>query len=145
MPEFSKFIKFAEAVIRENWWQRIRDFSFLIGEGAFDLVVNLIIMIMVERALGAAGLGVFAYLLSILIFAGFISEFGISRYLGVLKPLLVHGPRPQPIVPVQHRVQLRIDFDFFHAFRIEQSFAEMNHGNHGAVVQKPRRQPVKVL
>ncbi|MCP4298684.1 MAG: oligosaccharide flippase family protein [Proteobacteria bacterium] len=36
---------------------------------------------MVERSLGEAGLGVFVYLLSILMFAGFISEYGISRYL----------------------------------------------------------------
>jgi len=51
----------------------------LIGEGALDLVVNLIVMIMVERSLGEVGLGVFAYLLSILMFAGFISEFGIPK------------------------------------------------------------------
>ena len=77
-PSLNKFRKFVD---RDNWLQRVRNFSFLIGEGALDLVVNLIVMIMVERSLGEVGLGVFAYLLSISMFAGFISEFGISRYL----------------------------------------------------------------
>ena len=81
MREFSKFINFKEATSGENWRERIRNYSFLIGEGAIDLAVNLILMIMVERALGVSGLGIFSYLLSILIFAGFVSDFGIARYL----------------------------------------------------------------
>ncbi len=71
IPGLSKFKTF---VVRDNWLQRVRNFSFLIGEGALDLGVNLIVMIMVERFLGEAGLGVFAYLLSILMFAGFIQD-----------------------------------------------------------------------
>ena len=56
IPSLNKFRKFVD---RDNWLQRVRNFSFLIGEGALDLVVNLIVMIMVERSLGVAGLGVF--------------------------------------------------------------------------------------
>lgn len=78
IPSLNKFRKFVDFDI---WLQRVRNFSFLIGEGALDLVVNLIVMIMVERSLGETGLGVFVYLLSILVFAGFISDFGISRCL----------------------------------------------------------------
>ena len=75
-PSLNKFRKFVD---RDNWLPRVRNFSFLIGEGALDLLVNLIVMIMVERSLGEVGLGVFAYLLSILMFAGFISKFGIPK------------------------------------------------------------------
>jgi O-antigen/teichoic acid export membrane protein len=61
--------------------KKAKNFSLLIGEGALDLGVNLIVMILVERSLGEAGLGIFAYLLSLLLLAGFLSEVGISRYL----------------------------------------------------------------
>ena len=81
MLDFFKLQKKLSAVAGEKLPKKIRDFSFLIGEGAVDLTVNLILMIMVERALGLSGLGVFSYLLSILIFAGFVSDFGVASYL----------------------------------------------------------------
>ncbi len=62
-------------------FQKIRNYTLLIGEGAFDLGVNLMMMIMVERSLGVAGLGIFSYLLSLFVLAGFLSEFGISSHL----------------------------------------------------------------
>jgi O-antigen/teichoic acid export membrane protein len=61
--------------------QKIRSCTILVGEGAFDLGVNLIVMVMVERSLGVAGLGIFSYLISLMVFAGFFSELGISGYL----------------------------------------------------------------
>lgn len=64
-----------------DWLQRIRNFSLLTGESAVDLGVNLIVMIMIERSLGGEGLGIFAFMLSILVFVGFASDFGLSRYL----------------------------------------------------------------
>jgi O-antigen/teichoic acid export membrane protein len=62
-------------------FQKIRHYTLLIGEGAFDLGVTLIVMILVQRSLGVGGLGIFSYLISLLMFAGFLSEFGISSYL----------------------------------------------------------------
>jgi O-antigen/teichoic acid export membrane protein len=64
-----------------SWLRKAGTFSLLTGEGALDLGVNLIVMVMVERSLGEAGLGIFAYLLSIYVLVGFVSEFGICRYL----------------------------------------------------------------
>jgi O-antigen/teichoic acid export membrane protein len=61
--------------------KRIREFSLTIDQRAFELVVNLIAMIIVERACGQGGLGVFSYLLSLYFIAGYISEFGVPDYL----------------------------------------------------------------
>ena len=81
MFDISKFIKLKDTLPQGNWLDRIRDYSFLIGESAVDLGINLVIMIMVERSLGTAGLGIFSFLLSIIIFAGFLSDFGLSSFL----------------------------------------------------------------
>lgn len=52
-----------------------------VGQGAVDLVVNLIAMIMVERSLDHAGLGIFSFILSIYFTIGYLAEFGIPGYL----------------------------------------------------------------
>ena len=78
MPDFAK-IKLV--IFKDKWFEKLKDYFSLIGEGALDLGVTLIVMIMVERFRGEAGLGTFTYLLSILVFAGMFSEFGISRHL----------------------------------------------------------------
>lgn len=59
---------------------KIRDFSYSVSEGAFGLVINLLVMILVERHLGERGLGIFSYLLSLYFIIGFISDFGISKF-----------------------------------------------------------------
>jgi len=74
----SKFLAFFSDT---KWIKKVRNFSLLTGESAFDLGVNLIVLIMVERSLGESGLGAFAYLLSVFVFAGVASEAGICRYL----------------------------------------------------------------
>lgn len=75
-------IKKLRALLSENnWLQHASSGFFLIGEGALELAVNLVLMIMVARYQGTAGLGVFTFLLSVFVFAGCISDFGISRYL----------------------------------------------------------------
>ncbi len=52
-----------------------------IGQGAFDLAVSLLALIIVERSCGQLGLGIFSYLLSIYFIVGYISEFGVPDYL----------------------------------------------------------------
>lgn len=48
-----------------------------------DLITYLAVMILVQRAYGPAGLGVFAYLTSLLLISAFLSEFGIPRFVEV--------------------------------------------------------------
>ncbi len=53
----------------------------MIGEGSLDLLISIIISILVVRVQGDSALGIFSYFLSFYLFAGFISEFGITKYL----------------------------------------------------------------
>ncbi len=66
---------------RDTVEQKIRELLTTIGEGTLGLGVNLIVLIMVERVWGEAGLGVFSYLLSLYYASGFLSEFGLPNYL----------------------------------------------------------------
>ncbi len=61
--------------------EKISNISTLMGERALDLGVNLIVLIMVERSIGESGLGIFSFLLSVMVFAGFLSDFGIAGFL----------------------------------------------------------------
>ena len=81
MYDISKLILIKDTLLQKRWRKRIRDYSFLIGESAADFGLNLVIMIIIERTIGPSGLGIFAYLLSVLVFADFLSDFGISEYL----------------------------------------------------------------
>ncbi len=67
--------------MQDYFLKQIKKYFMMISEGALDLCVNLIVMIMVARAGGDSALGIFSYLLSIYIFSGFFSEFGISKHL----------------------------------------------------------------
>ena len=60
--------------------KRVREFSLTIGENTLELIANLFAMVLVERAHGQEGLGVYSYLLSLFIIAGYLSEFGVPRY-----------------------------------------------------------------
>lgn len=53
----------------------------MIGEGSLDLFISIIISILVVRIQGDSALGIFSYFLSFYLFAGFISEFGITKFL----------------------------------------------------------------
>ena len=57
-----------------------REFSFTIGEGALELVVNLFAMILVERRYAQQGLGIYSYLLALFLIGGHLVEFGLCRY-----------------------------------------------------------------
>ncbi|MBN1380105.1 MAG: polysaccharide biosynthesis C-terminal domain-containing protein [Deltaproteobacteria bacterium] len=61
-------------------FSKIGTYLLTVGEGAVDLVVTLITLIMVERFLGQQGLGIFSYLLSTFFIVGYLAEMGISRF-----------------------------------------------------------------
>jgi O-antigen/teichoic acid export membrane protein len=63
-----------------DFTDRIKTYFLTVGEGAVELIINLVIMVMVERAYDQQGLGVYAYLLSLYFISGHLSEFGIPRY-----------------------------------------------------------------
>jgi hypothetical protein len=51
-----------------------------IGESVIDLLVSLMVMIFIARIYGQRGLGIFSYLLSLLLVTGYLSELGIPKY-----------------------------------------------------------------
>ena len=60
--------------------KKLRDYFLTIGESTIELTTALVVMVMVERFYDQHGLGVYAYLLSLLFIASYISEFGIPRF-----------------------------------------------------------------
>ncbi len=81
MVEFPDVAAHISRLFGDGWLKRVKNHSLLISEGTFELGISLMIMIMVERSLGEAGLGVFSYFYSFLVFTSFISDFGIARSL----------------------------------------------------------------
>ncbi len=52
-----------------------------VGEEALELLITLWILIMVERAYGQQGVGIYAYLIALLYMARYIADFGVARHL----------------------------------------------------------------
>ena len=52
-----------------------------VGEEALELLITLWILIMVERAYGQQGVGIYAYLMALLYMARYIADFGVARHL----------------------------------------------------------------
>ena len=61
--------------------KKLRDYCLTVGEGTVELTINLVVMVLVERFYDQQGLGVYAYLLSLLFIISYISEFGIPRFI----------------------------------------------------------------
>jgi len=53
----------------------------VIGEEALELIMSLWILIMVERAFGQQGVGVYSYLMALLYITRYIADFGVARHL----------------------------------------------------------------
>jgi O-antigen/teichoic acid export membrane protein len=75
MVDLQKFTSDGPQVVK-----KLRDYFFSIGESTIELTITLVVMVLVERFYDQHGLGVYAYLLSLLFIAGYISEFGIPRF-----------------------------------------------------------------
>jgi len=54
-----------------------------VGEESFELLAGLLVMIMVERTHGPAGLGIFAYLMACMFAVRYFCSFGVVRYVEV--------------------------------------------------------------
>ena len=51
-----------------------------IGEEAFELIITLWILIMVERAYGQQGVGIYSYLMALLYIVRYTANFGVARH-----------------------------------------------------------------
>lgn len=63
-----------------------------VGEGFLGMAVQLASMVLVERRYGAAGLGVYSYLLALFHLAAYLADFGISRWVERETVLLAGQP-----------------------------------------------------
>ena len=68
---------------------RAKIYVLSIGESAVDIAVSLLLLILVGRAYGPGGLGVYSFLLSVFVIVSFLAEFGVGKY--VEKELAVGG------------------------------------------------------
>jgi O-antigen/teichoic acid export membrane protein len=55
----------------------------MIGQEGFELLAGVLVMVMVERAYGPSGLGIFAYLMACMFAVRYLSVFGVVRYVEV--------------------------------------------------------------
>ena len=68
------------AVDGPQYVKKLKDYFLTIGESTIELTITLVVMVLVERFYDQHGLGVYAYLLSLLFITGYIVEFGIPRF-----------------------------------------------------------------
>ena len=69
-----------------------------VGEEAFELVVALLVMIMVEQTYGQRGLGVYAYLTACLFVARYVANFGVARFVEHETAVCEQPARQQEVV-----------------------------------------------
>lgn len=60
---------------------RAYQFAATIGEEAFELIIPLWILIMVERAYGQQGVGIYSYLMALLFIVRYMANFGVARHM----------------------------------------------------------------
>ncbi|RPI77175.1 MAG: hypothetical protein EHM45_10105 [Desulfobacteraceae bacterium] len=72
-------VSFPEKIIAFN--RKIKGYALVVGDRAVTLIVNLLALILVERTFGEQGLGIFSYLLSVMIIGGYLLGCGIPRYI----------------------------------------------------------------
>jgi O-antigen/teichoic acid export membrane protein len=56
------------------------NYLLTIGEMAIDIAVSLLLLLMVGRAYGPEGLGVYTFLLSVFVIVSFLCEFGVNKW-----------------------------------------------------------------
>ncbi len=57
------------------------ELSLVIGERTFELITNLVMLVLVERTCGQSGFGIYSYLLSLYTLAAYLAEWGIPHVL----------------------------------------------------------------
>jgi O-antigen/teichoic acid export membrane protein len=59
---------------------RAKNYALSVGESAIDIAVSILLLVLVGRAYGPGGLGVYSFLLSIFVIISFLAEFGVGKY-----------------------------------------------------------------
>ena len=59
---------------------KAKDYVLSVGESAVDIAVSLLLLVLVGRAYGPGGLGVYSFLLSVFVLISFLAEFGVGKY-----------------------------------------------------------------
>ena len=57
-----------------------KDYVLSVGESAVDIAVSIGLLVLVGRAYGPEGLGVYSFLLSVFVLVSFLAEFGVGKY-----------------------------------------------------------------
>jgi O-antigen/teichoic acid export membrane protein len=81
-----------QALPRQVATFRLWELSLVVGEGVLELIVNLAVMVLVERTYGQSALGIYSYLLSFYHLTAYLAEFGIPRY--VERETALHSESP---------------------------------------------------
>jgi O-antigen/teichoic acid export membrane protein len=66
-----------------GWVTRGNQVLTSVGEEAFELIASLLIMVMVERAYGQQGLGIYAYLTACLFAVRYLANCGVDRHVEI--------------------------------------------------------------
>ena len=59
---------------------RAKIYVLSIGESVVDIAVSILLLVLVGRAYGPGGLGVYSFLLSVFVIVSFLAEFGVGKY-----------------------------------------------------------------
>jgi O-antigen/teichoic acid export membrane protein len=59
---------------------QVKSYVLSVGETAVDIAVSILLLVLVGRAYGPGGLGVFSFLLSVFVIVSFLVEFGVGKY-----------------------------------------------------------------
>ena len=103
--EINRVVEQLASAMQNEFIRKIRTYVLTVGEGAVELIINLAVMVMVERTYDQRGLGVYVYLLSLFFIVGYLSEFGVPRF--VEHEIAIHHDKPS--------VQKRILSEAYHS------------------------------
>ncbi len=78
--------------------QKTKELFMTVSQGAVGLSVSIFVLVIVERAYGETGLGVFSFLLSLYIISGIVAAFGIAGF--VERETAVNGENRQSVAPM---------------------------------------------
>jgi O-antigen/teichoic acid export membrane protein len=59
---------------------RAKSYIMSVGESAVDIFVSILLLVLVGRAYGPGGLGVYSFLLSVYVIVSFLAEPGVNKY-----------------------------------------------------------------
>lgn len=59
---------------------RIRNYMLSVGETGVGIAVSILLLVLVGRAYGHGGLGVYSFLLAVFVIVSFLAEFGVGKY-----------------------------------------------------------------